>query len=94
MVMENQGIKFPESKKPDIFIAAIGDKANSYAEKMVYELRKEGLSAEKDLMGKSLKAQMKYADKLGAKYSIALAMMRLSRARRYLRIWRRENKKK
>jgi len=47
MVMENQGIKFPESKKPDIFIAAIGDKANSYAEKMVYELRKEGLSAEK-----------------------------------------------
>ncbi|ABN52564.1 MAG TPA: histidine--tRNA ligase [Hungateiclostridium thermocellum] len=72
MVMENQGIKFPESKKPDIFIAAIGDKANSYAEKMVYELRKEGLSAEKDLMGKSLKAQMKYADKLGAKYSIAL----------------------
>jgi len=46
---------------------------------MVYELRKEGLSAEKDLMGKSLKAQMKYADKLGAKYSIASAMMRLSR---------------
>jgi len=61
---------------------------------MVYELRKEGLSAEKDLMGKSLKAQMKYADKLGAKYSMPSAMMRLSRARRYLRIWRRENKKK
>jgi len=91
--MENQGIKFPESKKPDIFIAAIGDKANSYAEKMVYELRKEGLSAEKDLMGKSLKAQMKYADKLEQSTALPSAMMRLSRARRYLRIWRRENKR-
>ncbi|HOM03325.1 MAG TPA: histidine--tRNA ligase [Acetivibrio sp.] len=72
MVMENQGIKFPEPKGLDIFIAALGDKANSYAEKMVYELRKEGFSAQKDLMERSLKAQMKYADKLGAKYSIVL----------------------
>ncbi|HHV29398.1 histidine--tRNA ligase [Acetivibrio mesophilus] len=72
MVMENQGIEIPEPKGLDIFIAAIGDKANMYAEKMVYELRKEGLSAQKDLVGKSIKAQMKYADKLGAKYSIVL----------------------
>lgn len=72
MVMENQGIEIAERKGLDIFIAAIGDKANMYAEKKVYELRREGLSAQKDLMDKSLKAQMKYADKLGAKYSIVL----------------------
>jgi len=94
MVMENQGIKFPESKKPDIFIAAIGDKANSYAEKMVYELRKEGLSAEKDLMGKSLKAQMKYADKLGAKYSIALGDDEIESGKAVLKNMETENKKK
>ncbi|WP_265443871.1 histidine--tRNA ligase [Acetivibrio straminisolvens] len=72
MVMENQGITFPEPKGLDIFIATIGEKADRYAEKMVYQLRKEGLSAQKDLIGKSVKAQMKYADKLGAKYSIVL----------------------
>ncbi|HOQ36161.1 MAG TPA: histidine--tRNA ligase [Acetivibrio sp.] len=72
MVMENQGIEIPQPKGIDIFIAAIGEKAHKYAEKKVYELRKESLSAEKDLMGKSLKAQMKYADKLQAKYCIVL----------------------
>lgn len=72
MVMENQGIEFPNPKSTDIFIATIGDKAQYYAQKLVYDLRKEGINAETDLMGKSVKAQMKYANKLGACFSIVL----------------------
>lgn len=72
MVMENQGIEFTAPRSTDIFIATIGDKAQNYAQKLVYDLRKEGINAETDLMGKSVKAQMKYANKLGAYYSIVL----------------------
>jgi histidyl-tRNA synthetase len=35
-------------------------------------LRKKGVFAENDVMGRSLKAQMKYADKIGAKYSVVI----------------------
>lgn len=72
MVMESQGIEIKQDNQIDIFIAAIGEKAHCYAEKEVYRLRGEGISAEKDVMERSLKAQMKYADKLGAIYSMVL----------------------
>ena len=70
--MESQGIDIPEPHSMDIFIASIGKKAGFRAQKLVYDLRKEGLSAESDLMERSVKAQMKYADKIGAKYTIVL----------------------
>ncbi|MDP4180673.1 MAG: histidine--tRNA ligase [Bacillota bacterium] len=70
--MESQGIVIPEQKEIEIYIAAIGEEADIYAQKLVFDLRSKGIAAEKDLMNKSLKAQMKYADKLGAKYSIVL----------------------
>ena len=40
------------------------------AQKLIFDLRKMGVRAEQDLCGRSLKAQMKYADKLGAKFSL------------------------
>jgi len=70
--MDSQGIIVPENKGMDIFIATIGENADKYAERLVYQLRYHGISAEKDLMGRSLKAQMKYADKIGAKYTVVL----------------------
>ncbi|MDQ2087542.1 histidine--tRNA ligase [Herbivorax sp. ANBcel31] len=72
MVMETQNIEIPDSTGIDIFVGTIGDQAQKYAQKLVFNLRKEGLSAETDLMGKSVKAQMKYANKLGARFSIVL----------------------
>ncbi len=57
---------------PDIFIAHMGDAAEAAAHKLVYELRTLGISAERDTTGRSLKAQMKYADKTGAKKSLVI----------------------
>ena len=57
---------------PDIFVVSIGDKADIKAQKLVYELRRSGICAERDLCGRSVKAQMKFANKLGAEYSIVL----------------------
>jgi histidyl-tRNA synthetase len=72
MVMEAMGVKFPEPEKAGLFIAAIGEKAKHRAAVLIHSLRQEGVSAEYDLMDRSVKAQMKYADKIGARYSLVL----------------------
>lgn len=59
-------------KKVQIYIAQIGENANIYATKLVHELRKANVYAEKDVMGKSINAQFKYANKIGAKYVITI----------------------
>ncbi|MBQ7986569.1 MAG: histidine--tRNA ligase, partial [Clostridia bacterium] len=43
-----------------------------FAQKLIFDLRLKGVHAEQDLCGRSLKAQMKYADKLSAKFSIVI----------------------
>ena len=72
LVMENQGIEFPKPQECDVYIASMGDKASVYASKIASMLRNEGFSAETDIVSRSVKAQMKYANKIGAKFSIVL----------------------
>lgn len=72
MVMEAGGASFPEPVRCDIYIAPMGEEASLQAGLMVAKLRDEGFWAETDLMDRSLKSQLKYADKLGAKYSLVL----------------------
>ncbi len=72
MEIESQGIEITQPDGIDIYIAPIGYNADKFAEKLVYQLRNVGINAEKDLMSRSLKAQMKYADKLGAKYTVVI----------------------
>ena len=69
MVLESIG-KLPENdENPEIFLANIGDNADMYVQKLVLDLRKDGISAERDYGARSLKAQMKYANKIGARFS-------------------------
>jgi len=72
LTMENQGIIIPEEDKIELFIAAIGEKADDKAMELLFKLRKCSIRAEKDYMGRSLKAQMKYANKLNAGYVIVI----------------------
>ncbi len=72
MILKAQGITFDSSDNPDIFISSIGEKADKKAQALVCSLRKLNVYAERDLCGRSVKAQMKYANKLNAKYSIVL----------------------
>ena len=67
--IENSGGIFPEREKPVIYIAALADdKARETAFALVRKLRDNNIYAETDNMGRSLKAQMKYADKTGAEF--------------------------
>jgi len=55
-----------------MFIGYIGEAGRLLSQKLVYNLRKSGVHADGDSMGRGLKAQLKYADKINAKYSLVL----------------------
>ncbi|MGI5893821.1 MAG: histidine--tRNA ligase [Candidatus Merdivicinus sp.] len=72
MALEAQGVQLPQPDPCMLYIAPMGEEASVRAMEMVSDLRNEGFSAESDLMGRSLKAQMKYADKIGARFTMVL----------------------
>ncbi|SDZ16287.1 histidyl-tRNA synthetase [Proteiniborus ethanoligenes] len=72
LTLENNGIEIPKEEGLDIFIVTIGEKADKEAYKLLNNLRKSGISADKDYLGRSIKAQFKYSDKLEAEYTIVI----------------------
>ncbi len=72
LLMDAQNVPFPARKACDIYFASMGEKANLEAARLALDLRNEGLSAQFDTVARGLKAQMKYADKLGALYTVVL----------------------
>lgn len=72
MTMESQGCDFIEPKKCALYIAAMDEAALEKAIVLTKTLRDDGIWAEYDLQGRGVKAQMKYADKLGADFTMVL----------------------
>lgn len=72
LLMEAQNAPFPEANVPDLFVVALGEKATLKAVEIVKDMRAEGFGALMDLNQRSVRAQMKYADKLGAKFNIVI----------------------
>lgn len=72
LLMQKQEIVFPDDRQCDIFVVSIGEAASLKAAEIVTDLRAGGVSAQFDVAGRSVKAQMKFAGKIGAKYSIVL----------------------
>ena len=68
LLMENTGVAFPEEPKVTLYLAGMDDATRAKAFSVAIELRSKGISCEVDHMGRSLKAQFKYADKLGARF--------------------------
>lgn len=72
LLMEAQDCPFPEAETADLFIVALGEKATLKALELSKDMRAEGFGCLLDLNQRSLRAQMKYADKLGAKYNLVI----------------------
>ncbi len=70
--LEETGVEIPADKPVKLYIAPLGENAVKAAQSIVYGLRKAGVSTETDHMGRALRASMKYADKLGAEYTVVL----------------------
>ena len=72
MVMEAKGATFPTPPRCEVYFASMGDEAAKRCFAMVSHLREGGVAAECDTVGRGLKAQMKYADKIGARQTIVV----------------------
>ena len=72
LLMQAQNCPFPEAHKCDLYIASMGDKANMLAAQIATDVRNGGMHAQFDVLGRSVKAQMKYANKIGAAYTLVL----------------------
>ncbi len=72
LAINNKGIELPEAKTADLYIATMGENAAIKATEICSIVRDEGYKAQTDICSRGLKAQMKYADKIGAKFTIVL----------------------
>ena len=68
LLLENSGVEIPREFPVKLYIAPMGEQAAEKAFALIAKLRQAGVVAETDLMGRGIKAQFKYADKLGAEY--------------------------
>ena len=66
LVLESLGIELPEPRLCDVYVCTLGEAAGIKGFEVTAALRAAGISAECDHMGRSMKAQMKYANKIGA----------------------------
>lgn len=72
MLLESQGIELPAPSGCELYLAPMGEAASYRAAALTADLRANGIHAQTDVVGRSLKAQMKYADKIGAKFTLVL----------------------
>ncbi len=69
MTLEKEGIEIPNENLFDLYIGARGDEERKFAFKLASNLRISGVKCEINHMGRSVKAEMKYANKLGAAFT-------------------------
>ena len=79
MVLKAQNETLPEHPPCTVYFASMGEAAAVQCFKLANALREGGIPAECDTVGRGLKAQMKYADKLGALYTVVIGDSELER---------------
>lgn len=79
LLLENIGVKIPRDDTVRLYIAPMGEEAEEKAFVLTDKLRKAGVITETDHMGRGIKAQFKYADKIGAEYVGVIGSDELSR---------------
>lgn len=79
IVLAELGAPLPAAPRLDVFLAALGDGARRACLPLLYRLRAQGLSADIDYLGRSLKAQMKLAGRHGARFAAIVGESELAR---------------
>lgn len=72
MAIEKEGIEIPKDPVVELYLASRGEEGAKEAFKLAHALRSIGVSSEINHAGRSFKAEMKYANKIGAKFSVVL----------------------
>jgi histidyl-tRNA synthetase len=84
-IMEAQGVEVPAVTHPSVFVVTLGDKPREVGIKLLSALRKAGIAAETDYAGKSMKAQMRSADREEAHFVAIIGEDELERGQIKLR---------
>lgn len=85
LAMKQSGVEIKDESRPLLYIAPMGDKAKLKAVELTEILRRKTIYAESDIVGRSLKAQMKYANKINAKYTLIIGDNELETGKALLR---------
>lgn len=72
LTLDSLGVELPCDRRDIVFVAGLGDAGHDAAVKVVFDLRDGGVAADMDYTGRSLKAQMKIADKLNARFVVIM----------------------
>ncbi len=72
LLLKTQNIEIPAPPSCDLYVIGLGDKAKLRALRLVQEVRNASLIAECDIVGRTLKAQMKYANKIKSRFLIVI----------------------
>ncbi|NLD20310.1 MAG: histidine--tRNA ligase [Clostridiales bacterium] len=72
LTMEACGFQIPESAGADVFIAVMGDEAKAAGLKLMKELRQKGVSCQMDVMGRNIKNQFKFANRIQAGRTVVI----------------------
>lgn len=81
MALEQEGIELVDEEPLDLFVVTMGDDADRYAVRLLNDLRKQGISVDKDYLNRKIKAQMKQADRLNARYTVVIGDQELEQQR-------------
>ena len=68
MLLENTGVEIAKKDGIKVYFAPMGEQAEEKAFELCTKLREKGIASDFDHMGRGIKAQFKYADKIGAEY--------------------------
>ncbi len=79
LILQAQGVELPAVKPLDIYLIGLGEAAEKEIPKLLHNLRVNGVTAEKDYLGRKMKAQMKSADRCQARYTAILGDDELGR---------------
>lgn len=83
--LESQGIKISPERNLDVFLVALGKEAEKKAFQILMDMRIEGIKGDKDYMGRSLKAQMKTANRFNVKFALILGENEMEKGTAVLR---------
>ena len=72
LTLEANNIEIPKPEPIDVYIVTLGEKAKLKSFSIIKSLRDNHISADKDHLGRSMKAQFKYSNKINAKYTVVL----------------------
>lgn len=75
--MEKEGVSFEPERPVELYVGILGKEARGRAYRLVNEIRSHGVIVETDYMDRSVKAQMKYANKLGARKTVIIGTQEL-----------------